>query len=241
MHDEPPFYVGYLPLPRRLRGFLIGVVAVLVLADVAVALAAFRARPAHPTGGFGQDGLVAYQGIFQLRPYPLLRLPDRTVLLVGADKHGAPPGLDALDGAPVEAQGYPILRGDMTLLQLEGLPHRLDHAVAAVPSPEAGRDARIAGEIIDSKCYVGAMDPGEGKTHKNCGALCVLGGIPPLLAVRGAGPHPQWYILADMSGGPIGAKAAPFIADAIELSGRIVEAPGYRLFEIAPEALEALQ
>ena len=101
------------------------------------------------------------------------------------------------------------------------------------------RDARLAGELVDTKCYAGAMNPGEGKVHKDCGALCVLGGIPPLFVMRGAGRDPAWYIVADPQGGPLGKDSASFIGDSLELSGRIVEAPGYRLFEI--ETLEALR
>jgi len=241
MAEEPPFYVGYLKLPRRLRGFLVVLVAGLLLADVAVALAAFRAQPAHASGAWGEDGEVAFQGRFQARPYPLLRLADRTVLLVGVDKIGAPPGLEGLDGALVEARGYPILRGDLTVLQLDRTPSRQPGEPPALPSLAEPRPARLAGELVDSKCYAGAMNPGEGKTHKGCGALCVFGGIPPLLVVRGAGPNPLWYILTDADGGPIGDRSVPFIGDAIELGGRIVEARGYRLFEIAPETLDALQ
>ena len=239
MAEEPPFYVGYLPLPRRLRGFLIALVGVLMLADIAIAWAALEAQPAHPSGAWGQEGEVAYRGRFQNRPYPLLRQADKTILLVGVDKHGAPAGLDALDGVLVEAKGYPILRGDLTVLQLDGVPTRVEGEAPVLVSPGRPRDARLAGELVDTKCYAGAMNPGEGKVHKDCGALCVLGGIPPLFVMRGAGPDPAWYIVADPQGGPLGKDSASFIGDSLELSGRIVEAPGYRLFEI--ETLEALR
>ncbi len=57
--------------------------------------------------------------------------------------------------------------------------------------------------------------------------------------VARAGPDPAWYIVADSQGGPLSKDSASFIGDSLELSGRIVEAPGYRLFEI--ETLEALR
>lgn len=240
MAEEPPFYVGYLPVPRRLRVFLLGAVGVLLIADVAVALAAFEAQPAHPTGAWGTEGEVAYRGRFQARPYPLLRLSDRTILLVGEGKQGAPAGLEQLDGTLVEAKGYPILRGDLTILQLDQAPARIEGAAPALPPAEPGRSTRLAGELVDSKCYAGAMNPGEGKTHKGCASLCVFGGIPPLLVVRGAGPDPTWYILADPQGGPLGRAAAPRVGEAVALDGTIVEAPSYRLFELAPGTLEAL-
>ncbi|MEI9985194.1 MAG: hypothetical protein WDN69_19600 [Aliidongia sp.] len=196
MAEEPPFYVGYLPLPRRLRSFLIGLVVLLLLADVVIAYAALRAQPAHASGAWGTEGEVAYQGVFQNRPYPLLRLADRTILLVGEDKNGAPSGLDELDGMLVEARGYPILRGELTVLQLDAVPNRLPGDPPSLPLVGEPREARLAGELVDTKCYAGSMNPGEGKTHKGCASLCLLGGIPPLMVVRGAGPNPQWYIVA---------------------------------------------
>jgi hypothetical protein len=51
------------------------------------------------------------------------------------------------------------------------------------PSLDSGR-VTLRGEIIDPKCYIGAMKPGGGKTHKACAQLCLSGGIPPMLVTR---------------------------------------------------------
>jgi hypothetical protein len=42
----------------------------------------------------------------------------------------------------------------------------------------------LTGEIVDSKCFLGVMVPGAGKTHKDCASLCLRGGIPPALHVQ---------------------------------------------------------
>jgi hypothetical protein len=48
----------------------------------------------------------------------------------------------------------------------------------------ADRPIEVRGEIVDSKCFLGVMVPGSGKTHKDCASLCLRGGIPPALYVR---------------------------------------------------------
>ena len=42
----------------------------------------------------------------------------------------------------------------------------------------------LRGEIVDSKCYLGVMNPGEGTVHRDCAARCLSGGLPPMLVVR---------------------------------------------------------
>ena len=38
---------------------------------------------------------------------------------------------------------------------------------------------QIEGEIVDIKCWLGRMKPGDGRTHRACGQFCIQGGIPP--------------------------------------------------------------
>jgi hypothetical protein len=44
----------------------------------------------------------------------------------------------------------------------------------------------LVGEIVDSKCYLGIMNPGETNPHRECAALCIGGGIPPLIIAHDA-------------------------------------------------------
>ena len=38
----------------------------------------------------------------------------------------------------------------------------------------------LIGEIVDSKRYLGVMNPGNGKVHRDCAVRCLSGGIPPI-------------------------------------------------------------
>src|SRR5262249_27089733 len=62
--------------------------------------------------------------------------------------------------------------------------------------------ATLRGEIVDSKCYLGAMKPGGGRTHRGCALLCLKGGVPPLFVSRSGGSGPSTYLLASDTLGP---------------------------------------
>jgi hypothetical protein len=52
--------------------------------------------------------------------------------------------------------------------------------IAAPPTRDLGERILI-GEIVDTKCFLGVMNPGEGKVPRECAALCLSGGIPRAL------------------------------------------------------------
>jgi len=233
MTDRTPFYVGYLALPPGLRGALIVIVLVLLAADAALVLAWLAAQPAPPSGAWGTVGEVEFQGRFVRAPYPLLRIAApgraRIVLLVLEGKHGLDRDSLPPSGSLVTATGYPIERGDLTVLQLDrplaagGGPVETTSAPAPVP-------ARLSGEIVDAKCWAGAMNPGAGKAHKGCGTFCLLGDIPALFIARTPAGDGRWYLLADAGGGPVGPEARRLVGESVELTGRVAAADGYAVF-----------
>jgi hypothetical protein len=78
------------------------------------------------------------------------------------------------------------------------------------------------GEIVDSKCYLGVMKPGEGKTHRSCASLCLRGGIPPALRVEGdARTEPGLLLLVDADGHPLGPRVLPWVAQPVEITGQV--------------------
>jgi hypothetical protein len=242
---EPPFYVGYLKLPGGLKGFLAGLLVVLLVADVGLALVVFGGQKPHATGAWGTDGEVAYLGQFQAKPYPLVRLaatrdrPAGAVLLAGEGKVGAPEGLDDLDGAMVEVRGYPVRRGDLTVLQLDQPPVAQDRARMDPLPMASSTSATLEGEIVDAKCYAGAMNPGEGKAHESCGSFCLLGGIPALFVTRSLDGSLTWYLMAGPDGGPVGEEARALVGQPLRVAGTISRGPGLAIFAVAPNALAA--
>jgi hypothetical protein len=55
----------------------------------------------------------------------------------------------------------------------------------------------VRGELVDSKCYLGVMNPGHGKVHRDCAARCIGGGIPLALVPENVGKeHSIFYVMA---------------------------------------------
>lgn len=72
---------------------------------------------------------------------------------------------------------------------------------------------------MDSKCYLGAMKPGDGKAHKACAILCVSGGIPPVLIYLDSTGKRRSSLLTDPTGGPVNDHVLPLIGEPIEIRG----------------------
>jgi hypothetical protein len=74
----------------------------------------------------------------------------------------------------------------------------------------------VTGEIVDSKCFLGVMNPGERTVHRDCAIRCLSGGVPPMLAYRdAAGTHLALLLGADAD------LLRRGVGRAVTLSGRL--------------------
>jgi hypothetical protein len=234
--EQGDLYVGYLPVPARQKRFLrVAVPAALWL--VAIASVVIAISQPDPGRGEWETGRArTFEGILVARPYPTLFADDRgdgrpgALLLAATGKHGVGDRAAGRDGQRVALSGWLLRRDGRRLLELEPRDDAivvLDARPASTPPAPApmGR-VTLRGEIVDSKCYLGAMKPGSGRTHKECATLCVMGGIPPMLLTRDARGARVFYLLCDPSGGALEHAAFPFIADPVEVTGDLEEAGG---------------
>jgi hypothetical protein len=216
----------------------------LLLLTDGVALLLYRAQENLATGAWDNSGEVAISGTLVARPYPVVQVPAtperpaHVVLLVSEGKAGAPPVASTLDGKSVTVRGYEILRDDMTVLQLDQDPEvNVDALVAPVSTQELG-PATLTGQIEDAKCFLGAMAPGEGKVHKDCASLCLLGGIPPLFVTRDAQGKVTYRLLADQDGGPIAEAAASRAGEFITVTGMLRRVGAIEVFAVHTASLQ---
>lgn len=80
----------------------------------------------------------------------------------------------------------------------------------------------LRGEIVDTKCYLGVMNPGERKVHRDCAVRCISGGLPPAFLARDpAGDAPVRLLVGD-HGRALSKEVLPFIAEPLEISGVLV-------------------
>lgn len=233
MADEP-FFVGWSPeLARPTRRFLLTAGAGLAVGAGAVGLGLGAAAP-HPGPGLWDQGKkVAVTGTIYPGPYLHLLTEDlgdgpRMVLLVGAgkDRVTVRPAL-TFTGAAVT--GTLIERGAHAMMAVDGVyPDPAPGRVLPGPEKDLG-DAVMTGEILDAKCWFGAMRPGHGKTHKACAALCATGGLPLAFCETGrCSDGKAALLLLNERGQAFGREILPLVADPVMVRGRIVEVAGLR-------------
>jgi hypothetical protein len=216
--DRDPHFIGWLPMPRAYARFLTPVAAgLVVVAAVAAGLVARGQR--SPGGGrWTDEQTTTFEGIAYAEPYAMIRIPPpeagetpRTILLVEEGKFGAEARVRPFDGRPVRVTGTLLARDGWQMLELAAAEDGL--RPTDLPEPERDRLRRprvrslgrvtLRGEIADSKCYLGAMKPGGGMTHRGCAVLCLKGGVPPLFVSRVRGGDPSTYLLTGDDLGPI--------------------------------------
>lgn len=216
MSEPDPHFIGWLPMPRAFARFLLPV-AVGAVVGLAVVAGVVASRQRSPGDGRWDDHATTLVGVAYADPYPMIRVPGdgptdapRTVLLVGEGKVGARGRVAPHDGRPVRVRGTLLERAGWRMLELADAPESL--APADVPEADQVRLRRSApqpigrvslrGEIVDAKCYLGAMKPGDGRTHRGCAVLCLRGGVPPLFVSRSGGTGPVIHLVTDDARGP---------------------------------------
>ncbi|HEX8875497.1 MAG TPA: hypothetical protein VF777_02025 [Phycisphaerales bacterium] len=253
--DSSAFYVGYLPTPRPLVRFLRVFVPVTLwtLATVATLISATATDPGPAVWNDGRA--QTFRGTLVRWPYPMLierggshdgseNAARSARLLIETGKRGVSRPLDALDGRPVVISGWTLERSGQRMVELEPDAAALaaDERAAA---PDLGKPVPLGmvtlrGEIVDSKCYLGAMKPGNEKPHKACATLCIRGGVPPVLIERDADGTTRATLLADAGGGPLGAEAWEYVADPIEIRGELETWAGIRRLRVTPGSIRRL-
>lgn len=237
------FYVGYLSAPPGVVRFVTAAAVVLLVATAAFSALLSRAQQGPGDGVWDSGVAREFVGRVDASPYPLIRVVDpadgrvRTLLLVEIGKFGGGRRAAPLDGRIARISGWRIERDGRAMIEMEpASPESALRAADGVPAADVERlgAARsemlgvvtLQGEIVDSKCYLGAMKPGEGKTHKQCATLCIAGGIPPMFVTVDRSGRRSYYVLTDadgrgLAGEVLRRRVLPLVADAVEVSGMI--------------------
>ena len=241
------FYIGYLPnsppaLARRTRRAL--VTMALLGGGTVVTLALAQGPFADSTFEYGHPRSVT--GRVRAHPYPILDVAENGVqgsyLLAGQGKHGAGAAVAPLDGRVVRIMGTLAKRGNTRLLEVDsigaagGAP-----AAEAVAPPELLGDFTLSGEIVDSKCWTGVMNPGEGKTHLDCAVRCLSGGLTPMLVVRDSAGRERHLVLTDQSGGPMPRTLLSAVGRPVRVSGSVRREGGLLFLRAAAGAVRVLE
>ena len=144
-----------------------------------------------------------FEGVIEASPYPiLLSSPDvanasaSRYLLVANGKHGADSQVAAYTGKRVRLRGRLIYRDDQKMIVLsDGSIVVFHDAQQNQVVPKSLGEFDLVGEIVDSKCYLGNMNPDNGKVHRDCAVRCLSGGISPVFATNDFNGSPAVLLL----------------------------------------------
>ncbi len=234
--DPEPFYVGYHPAaPAPLARFnRTAIVTMLVLSGGLIGAFAFAQRTFDPSHyEFGAPRVVS--GTLRAAPFPILEVDSgssvRQYLLAGAGKFGAQRIVAAFDGRRVRVEGQLAYRGNGRLLEIASVTPADGATLGPEPLIDLG-SFRLEGEIVDSKCYLGVMNPGRGKTHRGCAARCLSGGMTPLFAARNFNGASIELVVVNQQMSPfppLGRMAGQSLA----LTGRVLRRGDLWLFQVS--------
>ena len=237
MSDE--FYVGYEPmmpsgLARRVRAaaIVLLVVAPLISGILVLAQATFSSA----TFEFGR--VRRFEGTLIEFPYPALVTTRQVYWLVGRGKHGAQTLVQGRDGQRVSLSGSLIERDEDRMIEV------LPEAILSMPSVDTIRVeplhslgvVLVRGEIVDAKCHLGVMKPGEGPTHRDCAVRCLLGSITPMFAPDRGETAVGRVALVDSDGRPFSRSLDTLIGRPITIQGEMLARGPLRFLAVTKTA-----
>ena len=238
--NTPAFYVGYLPLPGAQKRFVVGLVASLFLGMVAfgVIIATTQRNPGKTAVVSAE--IATWSGTVYSEPYPMMVHDDGSIhLLIGIGKFGVLDRVAALEGQRCEVDGWALARSDRRAIQLDLASDAIRPVAGRLqPRPQMAADESgpvvLVGEIVDGKCYLGAMKPGDGKAHKACATLCIQGGLPPMFASRSRTPSAQLPLILFDGSTTLPPSALGLVGEPVEITGRLSRLGSLDILRIGP-------
>jgi hypothetical protein len=217
MNDE--FYIGYIPKAPAGLGRRISLAARgILLVGVVISAFLIAGQPPFAPSRFEYGIDREYTGTIEAWPYPMLVTGTTTFLLVAPGKHGLP--VEGLQGMSVRLRGSLIERAPNRMLEVEPASIQAGtHPATVLPRGVDLGHVTLRGEIVDTKCYLGVMNPGERKVHRDCAVRCISGGVPPALVARDASGEARLVLLVGADGRRLNREVLPFVAEPIEVPG----------------------
>ncbi|MEM9378588.1 MAG: hypothetical protein AAGB93_01470 [Planctomycetota bacterium] len=247
------FYIGWeeRTAPALSRFTRAKVLALVALGVVVAALVAATQQP-FASSRFEFGVVRSFEGRVEFVPYPTLVVqrpgeargsvaPESRWLLTVFGKFGAEAAFEGMDGHRVRFDGSLIDRDGVTMVEV--LPDSVEDGGAEAPTvafAEPTREVTLRGEIVDSKCYLGVMKPGNLKTHRACAARCISGGVPPVLLVRQGDGAARYVLLVDARGGAVNDRVLDMVAEPVEITGALSDLGGLELLRADPAAYRRL-
>ncbi len=236
MNPPDEFYIGWEAeaapgISRTLKRIALGLLAVALA--IPVILATAQRTISRSVFEWGKQ--KSFSGILKVGPYPHLLVPRpgrsnsspsfSSYLLVATWKFGLPPtAIAQFDNKPVSLKGTLFYRDNQTMIETRPDWIQWDHSsktTNSLPATVSLGKQTLVGEIVDSKCFFGVMNPGRLTTHRACAIRCISGGCPPVLVVSLKERPPIYLLLVSADGKPVNDLVLDKIAEPLEISGEV--------------------
>jgi len=225
VNDE--FYVGYIPdAPRALGRIVTRIAAGILLAGTAAGALLIFNQPSFAPSRFESGEYRDYEGVMEEWPYPSLVTDSASFLLVAPGKYGVTEAVRGLQGKSIRLKGSLIQRAPDRMLVVPpgSVVTDASRPLYRTRSITDLGPITLRGEIVDTKCYLGVMNPGESKVHRDCAVRCISGGIPPAFLARDASGEVKILLLVAADGRALNREVLRYVAEPLELSGHLLRA-----------------
>ena len=229
------FYVGYLPnLPPKVKRFLWILIPFLVIVLISLSILLPIVHNQYFNGNY--TGFQEFEGYLVAKPVPHLVVPRSgetneenaysRYVLAATNKASVNPKVLEFDGKWVKLRAIPVFRDNMTLLAVSSKtpPEEIDALgdnSASLSTGQSLGEYSLLGEIIDTKCHLGVMNPGHTKTHRECAIRCISGGVPASLRIRDRNGDIVYLLLVDENGDAFGDRILNFVGEPVEVQGEV--------------------
>ena len=246
--SDDGFFIGWEEPTEGKRGrkrLLVwwGMISGLILGGL---IAGLQTTPGKGTFAFGD--IQTYHGLLVAEPVPFLVTDEsegghKVFLLVNPLKYGFPVGLArehhlrrvSLEGTLVRDE-----QNGMIEVVPMSITSESPQFAGEVPVLKAVGEVQLKGEIVDSKCHLGVMNPGRFKPHRACAIQCIAGGIPPILVVQTIEGQLRHYLMVGPEGEAIHDDLLDYVAEPVLVRGTYKTISGLHLLFVEPDSLERL-
>ncbi|GAB5558464.1 MAG: hypothetical protein SynsKO_01110 [Synoicihabitans sp.] len=246
--SKKPFFIGWEetpatdPVQKSKRWSMLALVFGLTAIAIGAALQqGFRAE------GKWDFTEKSFTGVLIADPYPTVVTDSGVYYLVLPTKHAvrgedvAAMHLNSVEiiGSVIEDPNQPVAM--IAVKSADAITSTGVTSANPLQLASSAKPVTLRGEIIDSKCAFGAMNPATLKPHRACAIACLTGGIPPVLLVRhDGGTRATHYLLVDDQGRSLTETAVKFAALPIEVSGTVSSIGDWHILRAAPESIALL-
>lgn len=254
---EEEFFIGWEPkVPPLQRRFLydrlFGIFAFVFSLALLIPYMQRRYEPSF----YNYMTKGEFEGVFIADPVPSLKVnrpgtigedqeKNSNYLLVNPRKYGfSDENTGELDGQYIRFTGALIFNRTQTMIEvdrksIEIAPSNPNEIHEPEKLVNLGR-YKLTGEIVDSKCFYGALNPGFGKPHRACAVRSIANGVPPLLLIRSETGEARELIVLGKDKTMIGRLILDRVGVPVQVVGDVYKWGDKYVIETEPALIESL-